>query len=61
MISEPFGQEHKVEIIPLIVLPLLRTRPTSWKWGLEVSELPNMKAVPLVAEGVQQTLEHWKL
>ena len=33
----------------------LRTRHTSWMWGLEVTELPNVKTVPIVAESIQQT------
>ena len=49
VVDEPLDKEH----IPLLVLcHSLRTRQTSWKRGLEVSELSNVKAVPLVAEGV---------
>ena len=34
VISEPFGQEHKVEILLLLSYHLLRTRQTSWKRDL---------------------------
>ena len=55
VVNEPFGQEYKVEIVLLLSYHLLQTRQTSWKRGLEVTELPNVKTVPLVAEGIQQT------
>ena len=34
---------------------LLQTHQTSWKRSVEVLELPNMKTVPLLEEGIQQT------
>ena len=34
VVSEPFGQEHKVEILLLLSYHLLRTRQTSWKRDL---------------------------
>ena len=55
VVNEPFGQEYKVEIVLLLSYHSLRTRQTSWIWGLEVTELPNVKTVPIVAESIQQT------